>query len=83
MDVIGNNIANVNTTAFKSSRVTLRMFTIRQFQMLHPIQTVRAVQTKSDRLRTTVSTIDVINTRGGITTTDRALDLILQATVIM
>ena len=30
MDVIGNNIANVNTVAFKSQSVTLVMYTIRQ-----------------------------------------------------
>ena len=32
MDVIGNNIANVNTTAFKSSRVTLMKYLAKLFK---------------------------------------------------
>ena len=33
MDVIGNNIANVNTVGFKSSQVTFRMYYTR-----HPLR---------------------------------------------
>lgn len=76
MDVIGNNIANVNTAAFKSSRVT--------FKDVY-YQTLSGASGSSDTnggsnptqigYGSAVSTIDVVNTRGGKQTTDRALDV--------
>jgi flagellar hook protein FlgE len=76
MNVIGNNIANVNTYGFKSSRVT---FSDIFYQTIsgastpgtstggtNPIQLGYGAQVKS---------IDVINTRAGSATTDRPLDV--------
>ena len=76
MNVIGNNIANINTYGFKSSRVTFSdVF-------------YRTLSTSSSSSSTTggtnptqlgygaqVNSIDVINTRSGSATTDRALDV--------
>jgi len=76
MDVIGNNIANINTYGFKSSRVT---FTDVFYQTL---ATASSSSTDSGGTNPTqlgygsqVNSIDVINTRAGSTTTDRALDV--------
>jgi flagellar hook protein FlgE len=78
MDVIGNNIANVNTVGFKSSRVTFR-------DVLY--QTYSNPTTPSDEdpvrggtnpsqigLGVYVSSVDVLNTRAGPMTTDRPFD---------
>ena len=81
MDVIGNNIANVNTVGFKCSRVTFR-------DVLY--QTYAGATTPSDDnpvrggtnpsqigLGVYVASIDVLNTRAGPMTTDRPLDCYL------
>ena len=76
MNVIGNNIANINTYGFKASRVT---FTDVFYQTL---STSSSASTDSGGTNPTqlgygaqVNSIDVINTRAGSTTTDRALDV--------
>ncbi len=76
MNVIGNNIANINTYGFKSSRVT---FTDVFYQTL---STASSSSSESGGTNPTqlgygaqVNSIDVINTRAGSTTTDRALDV--------
>ncbi|MBM7586838.1 flagellar hook protein FlgE [Bacillus pakistanensis] len=76
LDVIGNNIANVNTYGFKKGRVT--------FQDLMN-QTVSGASRATDNrggqnakqigLGSTVATIDVISTQGSMQTTGRALDV--------
>lgn len=78
MDVIGNNVANVNTTAFKSSRVTFQDVYYQTVSNATPnTDTKGGVNAKQIGYGVTVSTIDVINTRGGIQSTDRPLDLYL------
>ncbi len=76
MDVIGNNIANVNTTSFKSSRVTFKDV---YYQTLASASENTSIKGGSNPRQigygATISSIDVINTRGGYQTTDRALDL--------
>ena len=80
MNVIGNNIANVNTYGFKSSRVT---FSDVFYQTIS-----NATAPKGDAASGTggtnstqlgygakVNSVDVINTRAGSATTDRALDV--------
>ncbi len=80
MNVIGNNIANVNTYGFKSSRVT---FSDVFYQTINS-----ATGSKGDATSGTggtnatqlgygakVNSVDVINTRAGSATTDRALDV--------
>ena len=80
MDVIGNNIANVNTVGFKSSRVTFKdVF----------YQTMATATNPNDEdgygrggtnpyqigIGTMISTIDTLNTRAGYQTTDKPWDV--------
>jgi flagellar hook protein FlgE len=79
MDVVGNNIANVNTTAFKSGRVTFQDIisqTLRGAQApsatqggLNPMQVGLGMQTGS---------MDVINTQGNLQSTGKSTDLAVQ-----
>lgn len=80
MDVIGNNISNVNTVGFKSSRVV--------FQDIYS-QTSRAAAASSEDelmggtnpvqigLGVTLAAIDVLHTRSAAQRTDRELDLMI------
>lgn len=81
MDVIGNNIANVNTTAFKSSRVTFNeVFS----------QTLQGASGPSENtgrggrnpmqigLGTNVSSIDTLMTTGAAQRTDNPFDLMIE-----
>jgi flagellar hook protein FlgE len=80
MDVIGNNIANVNTVGFKASRVT--------FQEVYN-QTLKAASAPTSAtgrggtnahsigLGVSVASIDVFHTQGGAQRTDKATDLSL------
>jgi flagellar hook protein FlgE len=76
MNVIGNNIANVNTYGFKSSRVT---FSDVFYQTMNGASspTTNGGGTNPTQLGygAKVNSIDVINTRAGSATTDRALDV--------
>lgn len=75
MDVIGNNIANVNTYGFKSSRVT--------FKDVY-YQTISGASNASGNMGgannaqigygTSVGTIDVMNTRSGFVSTGSSMD---------
>jgi flagellar hook-basal body protein len=79
MDVIGNNIANVNTTAFKGSTVTFRdvYYQTRQRASggdftaggVNPMQTGLGVQ---------LGTVSKVMTQSGITFSDSAFDLALE-----
>ncbi len=76
MNVIGNNIANVNTYGFKSSRVT---FSDVFYQTMNGASgpTTNSGGTNPTQLGygAKVKSIDVINTRAGSATTDRPLDV--------
>ncbi len=76
MNVIGNNIANVNTYGFKSSRVT---FSDVFYQTISgastPTTSVGGTNTTQLGYGAKVNSIDVINTRAGSATTDRAMDV--------
>ncbi len=76
MNVIGNNIANVNTYGFKASRVT---FSDVFYQTMNGASapTASGGGTNPTQLGygAKVNSIDVINTRAGSATTDRALDV--------
>lgn len=80
MDVIGNNIANVNTTAFKSQRVTFNeVFS----------QTLQSASSASDEtgrgglnpmqvgLGVNISSIDMLMTQGAAQRTDNPFDLMI------
>ena len=76
MNVIGNNIANVNTYGYKSSRVT---FSDVFYQTINgasaPTQSSGGTNPTQLGYGAKVNSIDVINTRAGSATTDRALDI--------
>lgn len=76
MNVIGNNIANVNTYGFKSSRVT---FSDVFYQTMNSATEAKGSTggTNATQLGygAKVNSVDVINTRAGSATTDRALDV--------
>jgi flagellar hook protein FlgE len=76
MNVIGNNIANVNTYGFKASRVT---FSDVFYQTLSgasaPTTTVGGTNPNQLGYGAKVKSIDVINTRAGSATTDRPMDI--------
>ncbi len=76
MDVIGTNIANVNTYGFKSSRVT---FSDVYYQTLSsgsaPSDITGGTNPTQIGYGAAVATIDVMNTQSGLASTDRALDL--------
>ncbi len=76
MDVVGNNIANVNTTAFKASRVTFQDI---YSQTLKPAAGANnglgGVNPLQVGLGTSLASIDVLHDRGSTERTDRPLDL--------
>ncbi len=78
MDVIGNNIANVNTTGFKSGRVTFAD-TLSQTQAgaSAPGDNIGGVNPKQIGLGVGVSTIDTLFTDGSVQATGKNTDLCL------
>jgi flagellar hook protein FlgE len=79
MDVVGNNIANVNTASFKASRV---VFTDVYYQTLSAGSLSgedegEAGGTNPSQIGygTQVASIDILNTRGGYMQTDKETDL--------
>ncbi len=83
MDVIGNNIANVNTVGFKSSRVT---FKEAFFQMLTGAS--RSEEGAGGRNPTEIGTgvnlgsIDTLFTQGSFETTGQPLDMAIQGSAL-
>ncbi|MBQ1415811.1 MAG: flagellar hook-basal body complex protein, partial [Selenomonas sp.] len=78
MDVIGNNIANVNTTGFKSSRVTFAD-TLNQTVSgaSAPGDTIGGTNPKQIGLGVGVATIDTLFTDGSVQSTGKNTDLCL------
>lgn len=76
MDVIGNNIANVNTYGFKSSRITFADVFYQNYRNAST-SSGNTGGTNASQLGygTALGSIDVINSRGGSATTDRSLDV--------
>lgn len=76
MDVIGNNIANVNTYGYKAQRVT---FKDTFYQTLSASSEATATSGGGNPTQigygTVINTIDVLHTRGGYVSTGRATDL--------
>jgi len=80
MDVIGNNIANVNTVAFKSSRVT---FSELYSQTLRPASAPEpggrgGTNPFQIGLGIGISSVDVLHINGSVQRTDRATDLAIE-----
>ncbi|KOO46606.1 flagellar basal body rod protein FlgG [Priestia koreensis] len=76
LDVIGNNIANVNTYGFKKGRTTFKDLVSQQISgSSAPTATLGGTNAKQIGLGSQISTIDTVNTQGSLQTTGRTLDL--------
>lgn len=76
LDVIGNNIANVNTYGFKKGRVTFKDIASQTMSGASSAQNNRGgTNAKQIGLGSAVATIDTIMTNSSLQTTGRLLDL--------
>lgn len=76
LDVIGNNIANVNTYGFKKGRTTFKDLVSQQLAgSSNPTDSRGGTNPRQIGLGGTVATVDTIHTQGSLQTTGRALDL--------
>jgi flagellar hook protein FlgE len=79
MDVIGNNIANVNTFGFKRNRVNFQDIFYQQLQgAARPTETVGGVNPKEVGLGMSVASIDTVHLQGTFQTTAIPTDLAIQ-----
>ncbi|MBE7559989.1 flagellar hook-basal body complex protein [bacterium] len=79
IDVIGNNIANVNTTGFKAGRVTFAdLFSQTVSGAAGAAAGRGGINPKQIGLGTRVASVDNIFTQGSLQTTGRLLDLAIQ-----
>lgn len=75
-DVIGNNIANVNTYGFKKGRTTFKDMVSQQISGASAPGNGRGgVNPKQVGLGSQIATIDTVHTQGSLQTTGRTLDL--------
>ena len=78
MDVIGNNIANINTTGFKSSRATFAdLLSQTQAGAASPTDSRGGTNPKQIGLGVSVASIDLIFTNGSVQNTGKNSDLAL------
>jgi flagellar hook protein FlgE len=76
MDVIGNNIANINTTGFKRNRVNFRDILYQQLQgAARPTEDLGGVNPKEVGLGMSIASIDTIHIQGSLQTTGVPTDL--------
>jgi len=76
MDVIGNNIANVNTTGFKKGRVNFQdMISQTLSGAARPTEEKGGVNPKQVGLGMVIASIDTIHTQGSLQTTGNNLDM--------
>ncbi|RFU61532.1 flagellar basal body rod protein FlgG [Peribacillus glennii] len=76
LDVIGNNIANVNTFGYKKGRVTFKDMVSQSISGASaPGATMGGVNPKQVGLGSSMATIDTVATQGSLQTTGRPLDL--------
>lgn len=79
MDVLGNNIANVNTTGFKRGRVNFQDLLSQQMSgAAKPTDDLGGVNPKEVGLGMSVASIDTIHTQGSLQTTGIQTDLAIQ-----
>lgn len=79
MDVLGNNIANVNTVGFKKGRVTFQDMLYQTLSSaVRPGDEVGGVNPKQLGLGMLVASIDSIHTQGSLQTTGVMTDLAIQ-----
>jgi flagellar hook protein FlgE len=79
LDVVGNNIANVNTAGYKYSRVNFQD-TLSQTITgpTAPGSPVGGTNARQVGLGASIGAIDTVHTQGSLLTTDRVLDLAVQ-----
>jgi flagellar hook protein FlgE len=81
MDVIGNNLANVNTTGFKKGRVQFQDMLYQQLQgAAKPTDTLGGVNPKEVGLGMAIASIDTIHNQGSFQSTGVGTDLAIQGT---
>lgn len=79
LDVIGNNIANVNTFGFKKGRVVFKdMISQTISGATAGTATTGGINPKQVGLGSQLATIDTIDTEGSTQTTNRVLDIAIQ-----
>ena len=79
MDVIGNNIANVNTVGFKSGRVNFQDILSQTFRGASaPNGGLGSINPAQVGLGMTVAGIDVLHTQGNLQSTGRLTDMAIQ-----
>ncbi|TAK31917.1 MAG: flagellar hook protein FlgE [Chloroflexota bacterium] len=79
MDVIGNNLANVNTTAFRAGRVTFKDVLSETIKSASPGQGARgATNPQQIGLGMLLSGIDTIQTQGSLQATGKYTDMAIQ-----
>jgi flagellar hook protein FlgE len=79
MDVIGNNIANVNTVGFKAGRVNFQDILSQTFRGASaPNDGLGSVNPAQVGLGMTVAGIDVLHTQGNLQSTGRLTDMAIQ-----
>jgi flagellar hook protein FlgE len=79
MDVIGNNIANVNTVGFKSSRVTFKEAFVQLVTgATRPLNSLGGLNPMQIGTGMNVGSIDQLFTQGALETTGQPLDMAIQ-----
>src|SRR5688572_11724994 len=79
MDVVGNNIANVNSTAYKSGRVTFQDLISQTLSGAQaPTATQGGLNPEQVGLGTGIGSIDTIMTQGNLQSTGKPTDLAIQ-----
>jgi len=81
MDVIGNNIANVNTYGFKRNRVTFQDLFYQTLQgASRPTDVVGGINPQQVGLGMTIASIDTVHLQGSFQTTGITTDLAINGT---
>jgi len=76
MDVIGNNIANINTTGFKRNRVGFQDILYQQLQgAARPTEDLGGVNPKEVGLGMSIASIDTLHIQGSLQATNNPTDL--------
>jgi len=81
MDVVGNNIANVNTTGFKKGRVNFQDMLYQQLAgAARPTEDLGGINPKEVGLGMSVASIDTIHLQGALQSTGVQTDLAMMGT---
>ncbi|SNZ09641.1 flagellar hook protein FlgE [Terribacillus aidingensis] len=79
LDVVGNNIANVNTSGYKKSRITFQDMMNQQIKSSNdPTAATGGTNASQVGLGSKIGSIDNVHTQGNRQNTDRTLDLALE-----